>query len=581
MCAGQNSTFGVLAPQTLEQCISTEDVLAAVETLYDDELKPYGRILRKRLVEKGAEKGCFDADMDIQSIRELCEACPLLRVQVEEAGEWSVTLTGQRSCFVDVYSPEDYYPSELWQQMADYFNSFQDSVIVLPGGRYDCAQALMAHRFPFLDGCSLGQVSHIVQLAISQKKILGYSNGTVVPYKYSQSMVKDQCAENQRPCLNSTRRSKRLATWESVRSGMQQILEPCVAVSDVIALSNWKRLFRSRFRQELSETALGHSKLSELLQDERLSDLCTVQLQGNGYVVVPRLHKNDDSLSTTEHEGEATGDLALTGTGEQRAMEGNLSYDSLVGQNLNSQLQEHGKEDYKYIVQNTFITVLPVCSTQSLSHKRVRSLPRDMGSRTKEAWESNCQVLCFLTPPLSGGLTRTVGSSDSTASPISATTEMDRRALAITNLIDNGSNCSDTLSSHGMLPESNMDCKEDCEPTPGLEGAAKDLPESEVSMHASLENSCATEATGSLLPTSGTTCGVPSIRGEFQSVAPAAELCLASMSPIPRSKTAVVSGQCGNQTRRTRAQRRRQRQGQFSNATCTTEHVSWQNACPA
>ncbi|CAE7223439.1 rsmB [Symbiodinium natans] len=54
-----------------------------------------------------------------------------------------------------------------------------------------------------------------------------------------------------------------------------------------IPLSNVKRLFRSRFHIELSETALGHSKLSELLQDPRLQDICSVRLQGHGYVVSP------------------------------------------------------------------------------------------------------------------------------------------------------------------------------------------------------------------------------------------------------------------------------------------------------
>jgi hypothetical protein len=37
---------------------------------------------------------------------------------------------------------------------------------------------------------------------------------------------------------------------------------------------------------ELSETALGYSKLTELLQDPRFSDICIVQLQDRGYAVV-------------------------------------------------------------------------------------------------------------------------------------------------------------------------------------------------------------------------------------------------------------------------------------------------------
>merc|ERR1711972_182703 len=42
-----------------------------------------------------------------------------------------------------------------------------------------------------------------------------------------------------------------------------------------------------RFGKSLSETALGHAKLSDLFQDARVHDLCTVKLHGQGYVLVP------------------------------------------------------------------------------------------------------------------------------------------------------------------------------------------------------------------------------------------------------------------------------------------------------
>ena len=42
-----------------------------------------------------------------------------------------------------------------------------------------------------------------------------------------------------------------------------------------------------RHGTELSETALGHAKLSELLRDPRVSDLCTVRLRNHGYAVFP------------------------------------------------------------------------------------------------------------------------------------------------------------------------------------------------------------------------------------------------------------------------------------------------------
>ena len=43
-------------------------MLNAVESLYQDQLKPYGRILRKRLAEKAAGMGFANLDVDIKRV---------------------------------------------------------------------------------------------------------------------------------------------------------------------------------------------------------------------------------------------------------------------------------------------------------------------------------------------------------------------------------------------------------------------------------------------------------------------------------------------------------------------------------
>eukprot|EP00408_Alexandrium_pacificum_P036469 CAMPEP_0171273410 /NCGR_PEP_ID=MMETSP0790-20130122/62272_1 /TAXON_ID=2925 /ORGANISM="Alexandrium catenella, Strain OF101" /LENGTH=595 /DNA_ID=CAMNT_0011742401 /DNA_START=18 /DNA_END=1807 /DNA_ORIENTATION=- len=256
------------------------EVTAAIETLYADQLKPYGRILRKRLNERAAAAGHRSTDVDIKLLRASCNACSWICIQEEDGGDWSALLQGCPATFVDVYSPHDLYPAELWRAAAAYFEGLDDASMVLPGGRYSCAQVLAARGLQFLVGRSLGEVCHIVQLAISQKKLLGYLNGAVVPYKRSQSMVKERCAERQRPCTSAAQGKGALATWEMVRACLQEILCALAPGVNSIPLSNVKRLFRSRFHTELSETALGHAKLSELLQDPRLRDVCSVRLQG-------------------------------------------------------------------------------------------------------------------------------------------------------------------------------------------------------------------------------------------------------------------------------------------------------------
>jgi len=269
--------------------IALSELTAALESLYNDQLKPYGRILRKRLAERAQAEGKSDAEVSIKDLRAACESCPWLEVQQDtEGADWAVLLQELRPAFVDVYSPQDVYPPELWEQAAKYFEGLCEDEMVLPGGRYSCAQVLVQRRLPFLAGRSLGQICHIVQLAISQKKLLGYLNGTVVPYGRSASMVKEKNAECQRPCLGASSRGRSdVADWETVRSCLRSLLDGLGPGEQFLPLSNIKRLFRANFQVELSETALGYAKLSELLQDHRLQDMCEIRLRGHGYVILP------------------------------------------------------------------------------------------------------------------------------------------------------------------------------------------------------------------------------------------------------------------------------------------------------
>merc|ERR1719491_2153790 len=273
-------------PQLQVSTAGSVDLCSAVESLYRDGLKPYGRILRKRLAEQAQEMGRGSAETDVISLRAACEACPFLLVKDGEGGDWAAILPGVREAFVDVYSPQDCYPSDLWHELAGYFSSLDGANMILPGGRYSCAQVLVQRRLPCLGQCSLGQVCHIVQLAISQKKLLGYLNDMGVPYSRSSSMLKEQSARLARPCANTARHSKSsaVATWDMMRPCLQQLL---ITTGQPMSLSNVKRLFRKQFHVELSETALGYAKLSECLQDPRVRDLCDVKLQGQGYTITP------------------------------------------------------------------------------------------------------------------------------------------------------------------------------------------------------------------------------------------------------------------------------------------------------
>lgn len=290
---------------------SQAEVIAAVRSLYADALEPFGRILLRRVRERYAQaKGLATEDVplvDPRCVHQLCRSCSFLRVKPVDGNEVSVLLVDAPGSFVDVCSPLDPYPEKLWAAAAAYFESLSGEEVLLPGGRYACAQAIASRNLHFLAGRCLGQICHIVQLAVSQKKILGYIEGNMVPYAHSEESVKEQCAAWQQP-FNSPSKQEAcaypVATWEEVRACLSAIIRnPCSAEPGVVTVSNVKRLFRSCFGLDLSETALGYSRLSELLQDTRLQDVCMLQVRRAGQFVICRPAKARSPQMAAGHCG--------------------------------------------------------------------------------------------------------------------------------------------------------------------------------------------------------------------------------------------------------------------------------------
>jgi len=275
------------ATATGNNLLDVNEVCRAIDSLYQDELKPYGRIIRKRLAERARAAGCRATDLDLKHLKAACSSCAWLSVEDEDGGDWFALLRGRTSTFVDIHSREDVYPPDLWRMAESYFSGLQQPTATLPGGRYACAQVLAAQQLPFLHGRSLGQICHIVQLAISAKKMLGYLSGSIVAYCRSESKAKELCAEKQQRYASLADDGCAVATWPMVRACLRELLRSLPSECECFPLSNLKRVFRTRFQVELSETALGYAKISELLQDPRLKDLCTVQLRDQGYVVLP------------------------------------------------------------------------------------------------------------------------------------------------------------------------------------------------------------------------------------------------------------------------------------------------------
>lgn len=435
-------TRAVVTEPSATECVGAEitedELVVAIVSLYNDALRPYGRLIRKRLGEYAAQEGRGVVDGDLGRLRSLCESSVGVMVEPEEGGEWAALLTTRHPCFIDFYGTVDTYPEDLWASFATYLASLDGESASLPGGRYSCARALLERNLLFFSDCSLGEVCHIVELAMSQRKLLGYLDGAITPYGRSHSMVKDAAAEK---CMGSgTGQRMPFATWISARSHLLDILGSAVRKGrQQVPLSTLKRLFRGRFRTELSETALGYTKLSDLLQDDRISDICSVRLLETGYAVLPKgdiaaaraamdKEMEDAAEANDEHRSDASDskvdsnesgqveELPTITTPDSAALEVESIPQINVARLFERQIssEETVKADGEHsarskwslasakssasrgrllrsVVQNTFIhAVASPSETPPVTPRRSRSQPRSLGSDLPGSWSAPC-----------------------------------------------------------------------------------------------------------------------------------------------------------------------------------------------
>jgi len=281
-----------------------------VKSLCDDGLKPFGRMLSRRLCEREAARLCeaqglppdgIDPEnmprLVAKRLRRLCENCRHLNTRTEDGREF-VVLLSNKPCkdFLDVYSAEDLYPDEFWLAFTLYLDNMEGKA--LPGARYACARQLAGSQLPFLQGYSLAQVWHIVDLAVNQRRLLRLCGGVLLPCRNAETAetVEEQTSagwgegwEPESPTPSPTKASShpsqeqcRVASLEEVRAGLSQLLSlPCYEKPGAITLSNVKRAFREHFQLEFSPIALGFARVCDLLKDSSMSDVCDLFAQRN------------------------------------------------------------------------------------------------------------------------------------------------------------------------------------------------------------------------------------------------------------------------------------------------------------
>jgi hypothetical protein len=167
------------------------------------------------------------------------------------------------------------YDAGIFQRMQALMDAVavSDPQRLYKGGRYGMAQQLRSIEMPELQDFSLGQVCHIVQLAIS-KKIVGYKKGgALVPYKLSDSCMKNKEESSDSNSVDLLPTIKTVAELRTVLMVLWMNPEhhqglPLSLVKDKIELSA---------KRTLSEHQLGFSKLSHLFSMPELEGCCELR----------------------------------------------------------------------------------------------------------------------------------------------------------------------------------------------------------------------------------------------------------------------------------------------------------------
>lgn len=166
--------------------LSMPELIHAVSTLVQDQVRPTIGVLRRRVEEISNRRvECTEIEGLVSA-----DVCGISGLHLEGAkGSLCVDIhTVPPPFYVDPMDPTDPFPPVIWAALNCEVGRATIMQKSWSGGRYGCARA-MKEELAELQPYSLGQVQHLVQLAI-KKKILGYQGGALAPYVFCNEAKK-------------------------------------------------------------------------------------------------------------------------------------------------------------------------------------------------------------------------------------------------------------------------------------------------------------------------------------------------------------------------------------------------------
>ncbi|CAD7952531.1 unnamed protein product [Amoebophrya sp. A120] len=350
-----------LRPYTVSKA-EMQQMKEALTSLYMDRILPDEKTLKARLKVHCAEGSPLLTDDFINAYRLL----PEYVVVKNENGNIVISLAKELVPadflgFVDPTSNADPYGKDVWDGFETYLGSMIETFqsqsrqqnptgVTFHRGRYGMAVDLYKRELEFFKDLTLGEVCHVVELAI-QRDLLHYENNLLLPAqacgKYHNAIygVPTASAANQR----HTGSSSYIQSMEELKYLLADLL---TRYPEGFNLSTLKTKIKAYYNKRLSETVFHETKLLTLVTQSPIDTIVKiVKLQGNcGYLCQPAFDVESGPRGVPrpyryENYRSSHGQYNRTRAAPRQQYQNNTSYNR-ANNNYNSAGRQAGQQNW-------------------------------------------------------------------------------------------------------------------------------------------------------------------------------------------------------------------------------------------
>jgi len=260
-------------------------LVTILESLYTDRIRPMANYIKGRLKERSCPELVVKCFVEVYS--EHLDLFSVTKPQGQTPDEATILCRTEPSWFkgwIDIDSSNDPYDEAMWQSLAEFLNGEH----TFAGGRYGMARELMDRNLPCLSDKSLGEVCHIVQLAIQHRRLIVYHRKMLKPIQAVLSF--SPAKEGTGGGAGAAADGEDIHDMDDLCQVLFQMLN---RHPQGLRLCRLKQMIKHEFSRKLSEMSFQCTKLIELFGQTPLAETFVLDTESDGKSIYIRLGKRE------------------------------------------------------------------------------------------------------------------------------------------------------------------------------------------------------------------------------------------------------------------------------------------------